>query len=180
MDLEILLWIRDSLHTPFTEAFFPAVSFLGNAGLIWLITAAVLLCVRRWRRVGVLLIAALAFTFVCNDLVIKPLVARPRPFLDHPELFLLIEPPSSWSFPSGHSASSFSAAAVLLWEGRRPWGIAALVLAALIAFSRAFLFVHYPSDILIGSLIGFALGSLCVLLARRFWPRHPIPAEKQE
>lgn len=167
MDLEILLWIRDHLHNPFTEAVFPAVSFLGNAGLVWLLTAALLLCVRRYRRTGVLLLAALAITFVCNDLILKQLVERPRPFVDHPELFLLIEPPLSWSFPSGHSASSFAAAAVLLWRGRRSWGVAALVLAALIAFSRAFLFVHYPSDVLIGSLVGFAIGTLCAFAARR-------------
>ena len=167
MDFEILLWIRDHLHNPVTEAVFPVISFLGNAGLIWLLTAVVLLCFRRSRRAGVLVIVALAVTYVCNDLIFKQLVERPRPFLDHPELGLLIDAPSSWSFPSGHSASSFAAAAVLLWETGRPIGVAALVTAALIAFSRAFLFVHYPSDILIGSLIGFAIGSLCVLAARR-------------
>ena len=170
MDVAILEFFRDFLHNDFTRFFFPLVSCLGNAGLIWLAAAVVLLCVRRWRRVGVLLLAALAITFLLNDIVLKNIVERPRPFVDHPELIPPIRLPSGFSFPSGHSASSFAAAAVLLFCGKRWWGIAAVILAALIAFSRAFLFVHYPSDVLIGSLLGFAVGTACVFLARRFFP----------
>lgn len=179
MDVKILEFFRDFLHNDFTRFFFPLISFLGNAGLIWLTIAVILLCVRRWRRVGVLLLAALAVTFLINDIILKNIVERPRPFVDHPELIPPIRLPDGFSFPSGHSASSFAAAAVLLFCGKRWWGIAALILAGLIAFSRAFLFVHYPSDVLIGSLLGFAVGTACVFLARRFFPPEtPLGAGK--
>ena len=170
MDYAILQWIRETLWNGVTCAFFPFVSTLGNGGAVWFAIAAVLLCVRSTRRAGALMILALAVTYLVNDVTIKNLVERPRPFADHPELTLLIPPPGGFSFPSGHSASSFAAAGVLFWEKRRPIGVCAIVLAALIAFSRAFLCVHYPSDVLAGSLIGFALGTACVFLARRYLP----------
>lgn len=170
MDYAILQWIRETLWNELTCAFFPFVSALGNAGAVWLLLAAVLLCVRSTRRAGALMLLALAVTYLVNDVTIKNLVGRPRPFADHPELTLLIPPPGGFSFPSGHSASSFAAAGVLFWEKRRPIGVCAIVLAALIAFSRAFLCVHYPSDVLTGALIGFALAAACVFLARRYLP----------
>lgn len=177
MDFAILLWIRETLYHELTCAFFPFVSALGNAGAVWLLLAAVLLCLRTTRRAGVLMLAALALTYLTNDMLLKNLVERPRPFVDHPELTLLIPAPGGFSFPSGHSASSFAAAGVLFWEKRRPLGGCALVLAALIAFSRAFLCVHYPSDVLIGSLLGFLLATACVFFARRYFP-PAVPAQE--
>lgn len=101
MDVKILEFFRDFLHNDFTRFFFPLISFLGNAGLIWLTIAVILLCVRRWRRVGVLLLAALAVTFLINDIILKNIVERPRPFVDHPELIPPIRLPDGFPFPAG-------------------------------------------------------------------------------
>ena len=97
--------------------------------------------------------------FLVGEVFLKNVVDRPRPFQTYPgAVQLLIQEPASWSFPSGHSAASFAAATVIFAYFRR-WGAAALGLAALIAFSRVFLFVHYPTDVLAGA----ALGALCAL-----------------
>ena len=95
-----------------------------------------------------------------GEIALKNIICRPRPFQDMPGIPLLIPPPSGYSFPSGHSCASFAAATIIFLKDRRP-GAAALALAALIAFSRVFLFVHYPTDVLAGSL----LGVLCALAA---------------
>lgn len=159
VEISILLWIQENLRCAFTDWFFPAVTFLGNKGLIWIAAAVALLFFKQYRKWGVLLLAALLITTLVGEAALKNLIGRPRPCTLFPEMELLIPRPGSYSFPSGHSASSFAAAAVLL-KCRRAFGIPAILLAALIAFSRLFLFVHYPTDVLAGAALGAILGLL--------------------
>ena len=168
MDTAILLWIQENLHNPFTDWFFPAVTFLGDKGLIWLVIAVLLLISRKYRKWGVTMLCAMLLTAVAGELLLKEVFERLRPFHHFPELELLIEAPSSFSFPSGHTASSFAAAVVLL-KCRRSFGIPALILASCIAFSRLFLFVHYPSDVLCGAILGVLMALLTCFLFRKFW-----------
>ena len=143
MELSFLLWIQETLQCGFTDWFFPTVTTLGDKGLIWLTIAAAMLISRKYRKWGVAMVCAMAVTALTGEVILKHLIQRPRPFTEIAGLELLIPPPSSYSFPSGHSASSFTAATVLLLCRKR-FGIPALILASLIAFSRMFLFVHYP------------------------------------
>ncbi len=157
-DAAVMEFVQTHLHGSVADAVFPVLTYLGEAGAVWILTALILLFFCRTRTTGVLMLAAMLFTFVSGELILKNIVCRPRPCHAFPDIPLLIARPDSYSFPSGHSGSSFAAATILFLRHRK-WGVAVLVLAALIAFSRVFLFVHYPTDVLAGTLLGvlFAL-----------------------
>ena len=157
-DRAVMQWITQTLHSPLGDVFFPFVTRLGNGGAIWLAAGIVLLCIRRTRRTGVALLLAVLAGWIVGDLVLKPWVARLRPFQAEELGPLLITPPSGWSFPSGHTLSSFAAATVLASRGRR-WAVPAFVLAGCIAFSRIYLCVHYPTDVLTGMVLGAGIGA---------------------
>lgn len=153
-----------TLRTDMLDTLMTAVTFLGDAGLFWIIWAVVLCFFPKTRKTGVLMITALAVTFAVSTLGLKNLFERLRPCIQfQKELFYAC--PSGFSFPSGHSVSSFAAAGVLFFRHEKG-GTAALILAALIAFSRMYLYVHFPSDVLTGSLLGVAAAYLVVLYDR--------------
>lgn len=165
IDDAILLFIQQQFRTPFGDALFPVVSFLGNSGLIWIV-AAILLFAFRKRKAGVVVALALVLSLLVGNWGLKLLVERPRPCDVDPSVVLLIPHPGEFSFPSGHSMSSFAAATSVLFYHKK-WGTAAMLLAALIAFSRLYLFVHYPTDVLAGALIGVALAFFSRYLVKR-------------
>lgn len=152
--MSILMFIQENLRSGFTDAFFTFVTHLGDAGVVWILIGVGLLCSKKTRLWGWSLLFSLLFAYCIGDLVIKNIVQRSRPFTGL-EIDLLIAAPTSFSFPSGHSGSSFASATALFLCNKK-WGAAALVLAALIAFSRMYLFVHYPTDVLCGALLGVA------------------------
>ncbi len=169
-DWAILHALREALTCPALDFLMPKLTLLGNGGLIWLLAAAGLLLSRRRRKQGVVLLAALAAGALIGNLCLKPLAARPRPcWLE--EAALLIANPRDYSFPSGHTLSSVIAAVVLTAADRR-FGYAAIPLAVVIAFSRLYLFVHFPSDVLAGAVLGLAIGLTAAALLRR-WTRSP-------
>lgn len=139
----------------------PIITKLGNGGMIWIILTILLLLNRRYRRVGVAMLSALVMDAVVCNIIMKPLVARIRPFDVNTAVQLLIARPTDYSFPSGHTAASFAATFALYFSRQNLWK-PALVLAVLIAFSRLYLYVHYPSDILGGIMIGITMGYLGV------------------
>ena len=156
----ILNLIQDNLRCGFLDFLMPAISALGNGGAIWLAAAAVLLCFKKYRRCGVLLLLGLALGVLVGNVCLKNIIASPRPCWLDTTVQLLIQSPDDYSFPSGHTLSSTIAAAILTSEDRR-FGYAAIPLAALIAFSRMYLYVHFPSDIAgaicIGLLLAFSV-----------------------
>ncbi len=129
-------------------------STLGNYGLFWILTALLMLPFKTWRKAGVTMLLALLLGYLTGNLILKPLIARGRPFANLENFQLLIAAPKDFSFPSGHTLSSFAAAVSLLLHKRI--GIYALAVACLIAFSRMYLFVHYPTDIIAGVAMGVA------------------------
>lgn len=152
MEMDLLLAIQ-KMDTPFLDFFFSHITALGDMGILWITIGILLLCTRRYRRQGLLLLLSLLFAFLSGNVLLKNLVARDRPCWLYPDIPLLIENPKDYSFPSAHSMVGF-AAAVSVWYTNRRWGIAALVTAALIAFSRLYLFVHWPTDVLVGIILG--------------------------
>jgi undecaprenyl-diphosphatase len=164
------LGILDALHglwqSPFLDRIMPLISSLSDHGEIWIVVALLFLLFARYRKAGITLALALIGEFIIVSRIIKPLVARPRPFMVNPSYQLLIAPLSDGSFPSGHSALSFAAAYVIS-HFNRTWGIAAYVLATLIALSRLYLYVHFPLDVVGGALIGTLIGMLAVWLIDR-------------
>lgn len=165
MELQFLD-LLSGLHTPWLDSIMVFITSLGDKGFLWILTALILLFIRKYRKDGILLFAALFFGFLICNVLLKNLVARERPFAAVPQI-LLIPPPQDFSFPSGHTMASFATAAVLLRADKR-MGAAALILACLIAFSRMYLYVHYPTDVL----GGLAVGLFSAWLAIRFVGPH--------
>ena len=143
----------DAIGCPFLDAVLSVLTRLGDYGWFWIVLAAALLLVPGTRKIGFQMGLALIFGGVICNLILKNVTARIRPYEFDAAVNLLIPREHNYSFPSGHAAVSFEGAVTIL-RYHRKWGIAALVLAVLIAFSRMYLRVHYPSDVLVGTVIG--------------------------
>ena len=171
MDGQLLVAIQ-GLHVSWLD---PIVSFytkMGDAGLFWIALSLGLLCVKKTRKAGALALCAMALGLLVTNLTIKPLVERPRPWLDWPIIPLVTEKDPN-SFPSGHTCAAFAAGMVWLRTlPRRGGRIAAAVLAVLMGLSRLYVGVHYPSDVLAGAVIG----SLC---AWAVWKVYQIYQERK-
>ena len=157
-EIEFLNSIQHLLRNEFLDAVMPFISSLGNAGIFWILLTVVLLIIPKTRKAGVASAIALVLMLVTGNMILKPLIARLRPFTVNTAIELLIPPPSDFSFPSGHTFASFASATAILKNNRR-LGIPAIILAVLIAFSRLYLYVHYPTDILGGVLVGLGAGA---------------------
>ena len=150
------------LHSPVLNFFMKTITYLGEDGLFWIILAVVLCLFRKKRRFGVFLAGALLIEVLFNELGLESIFERPTGASLPPERR---QRPSSFSFPSGHTASSFAAATVLFCANKE-WGTPALVLAALIGFSRVYCGVHYCTDVLAGMLVGIVVGIAAYFLIR--------------
>ena len=170
-DFPILDWIMEHLWCPFLDAVMPVITHLGDGGILWIVLAAALLCLPKYRKTGLTVAIALLMGLVVCNLCLKPWVARLRPFeyarqcLDR-VIPLLIQAPTDFSFPSGHTIASVEAATVLLLRHRK-WGVPAAVLDGLIAFSRLYLYVHYPTDVLAAMALGIGIGLLANFLVNQ-------------
>ena len=170
-DLPILDWIAEKLWSPFLDAVMPIITMLGDAGIFWIVLAVALLCFPNTRKIGLSMGAALLMGLLICNITLKPLMARIRPYdyqLAHygKTIALLVEPLHDYSFPSGHTLASFEGAVVLTLYNRK-WGIPALVLASLIAFSRLYLYVHYPTDVLFALVLGVGIAFLATWLVKK-------------
>ena len=165
MDHQILLWIADTLRGVWMTRIQYILSTINNHGEIWLLIALILLVRPKTRRCGMAMLLALLMGLLAGNLILKPWVARPRPFLTYTDIAALLHP-GGFSFPSGHTVSSFCAATTCFGYFRRA-GIGCYVLAALIGFSRLYLGVHYPTDVLCGAVLGILLGAAAVWLIER-------------
>ena len=160
MEIHILNMIQN-LRTPIGDVVVPLITRLGDAGIIWIILTVLLLIIPKTRKTGVIMLAALLAVDVllCNVLI-KNLVARTRPFDVNTAVQLLVAKPRDYSFPSGHTAASFASVTALYLAGEKKMWKVALVLAVLIALSRLYLYVHYPTDIIGGVIFGSLSGYL--------------------
>lgn len=171
IDRDILLFIQEYIRNPVLNIPMIFITSLGNAGLFWIIASLLMLAAKRTRKTGFLALCALFAGFLVTNLLIKNLAARIRPYEAFPAIELLIKRPLDFSFPSGHATSSFAAACIYCRYLNRPAGIAAIVLACLISFSRLYVGVHYPSDVICGVIIGILAAWLVSYLDRRFRER---------
>lgn len=157
VDFQILYWIQEHLRIAFLTPLFTGLTMLGNIGLIWILISVTLLFFKKTRTTGIICLMALLGSFLVNNVMLKNLVERARPFETYQMIVPLIGKPLDYSFPSGHTAASFACAGVLYRHFNKKAGAAFLLLAFLIAFSRLYLGVHYPSDIIAGGISGFLL-----------------------
>ena len=165
-EFNLLDQIQQHLANDFLNALVPRISSLGDAGLIWIALSILLLLFPKTRKAGLASGIALLFMLITGNMILKPLVARLRPFTVNTAVELLIPPPTDFSFPSGHTYASFASASAI-FRNNRKIGIPALILASLIAFSRLYLYVHYPTDVLFGSLFGILAGWIGNLISKR-------------
>ncbi len=168
MELNILDGIQ-ALRTPVGDAIMCFFTKLGNGGALWSALAVVLLAIPKTRKSGMIIAVSLCIEVALCNIILKNAVGRIRPCEMNTSVQLLIARPQDYSFPSGHTASSFAAAAALFFSGMTKLWKPALALAAIIAFSRMYLYVHYPTDILGGIVIGVlsAYIAKCILNYRR-------------
>lgn len=161
-DMVILDLIQSNIRTGFMDAIMPFITQLGDAGLIWIILSIGLIIPKKTRKIGFVMIIALILNGIICNIILKPMLARIRPFDVNTAIKLLINKPRDFSFPSGHTSASFTAASVLFFRKSKLF-VPSLVLAFLISFSRLYLYVHYPSDVL----AGLVLGVLCGYMGHR-------------
>lgn len=170
-DLPILDWIAGNLWCPLLDKIMPVITALGNGGIFWIAFSVLLMGFRKHRRAGFSMGGALLMGLLLCNIILKPLVARIRPYDYQLEYFdkvipLLIEAPHDFSFPSGHTIASFEAATALLIHNRK-LGIPAMLVAVLVAFSRLYLYVHYPTDVLASMVLGVGLAFLASFLVKK-------------
>lgn len=172
MELQILDMIQ-SIRIPILDKFFVVFTTLGNHGEIWFAIIIVMLFTKKYRKIAIFAIAALLLEVVMVEGIIKNIFARPRPFIADGSFQLLIPIPSGYSFPSGHTASSFAIAGVL-WFNKVPYRKTIMTLAALMGFSRLYLYVHYPSDVIVGAILGLLIGWVVVYIQRKYYTKESI------
>lgn len=181
VDVAILVWIQEHLRTEFLTPFWKAVTFLGDSGWFWILLGILLLAAKKTRKTGVTVLLALGIGALITNVLLKNMVARIRPYEYTAAVIALLPPQSDFSFPSGHTCASF-AAAFVCWKSLqlaakqeknrrkelccRIGGWSAILLAVLIAGSRLYLGVHYPTDVLGGMLIGSGSGWLAFWIVR--------------
>lgn len=162
IDGEILLWIQENVRSEWMTPFWKGITWLGNSGMIWLAISFILLLIPKTRKVGIMSLVALGLSGLFINCIIKNVVARPRPFTQVEGLTYLIKRPRDYSFPSGHTSASFAAVVVFVRKMPRRYGIPFMILAVLIAFSRLYLGVHYPTDVLAGVILGTLIAFLAM------------------
>jgi len=170
MELQILHAIQ-GIHQEWLTEILRFFTTMGESGLVWIVIAIVLTCIPKTRKCGLTMMIAMAVTYLVGNLFLKNVIARPRPCAVDTGVTLKIPFPSEYSFPSGHTSNGF-AAAVTIFSYYRKAGILSLLVAAIIAFSRLYLGVHYPGDVLAGFLVALLTSTVaCRLMRRTFSPQ---------
>ena len=164
-DDQFLLFLQENVRNDVLTPIMKFITHLGDKGIFWILLAVILLFFKKTRPLGIMAGIGLAFSVLINNVLIKPNVGRIRPYEVIQGLQLLIEKQHDPSFPSGHSGASFAAAVVFLVKGPKKLGIPAIIVAFLIAFSRLYVGVHYPTDVI----AGIITGTFCAIIAMMIW-----------
>lgn len=171
-DASILLWLQNHVRGPL-DGLMTFITHLGDKGILWIALTLVLLCIPRTRKTGFTSVIAMALGLIVANLILKNWVARVRPYVTIEGLQLMIEVQKDFSFPSGHATNSFACAWVLFRTMDKKYGVPALVLAILISFSRLYVGVHFPTDVIAGVIIGICVAEGAVAIVKALCKRFP-------
>ena len=171
LDENILLFIQQYVRDDFLTPVMKMITMLGNAGFIWIVFAIVFLIIKKYRRLGVSCCNALILSLLINNIFLKNFIGRSRPFDVISELTPLIAKPTDYSFPSGHTACSFAVGFLLFRKLPKKYGVPIFLLALLISFSRLYVGVHYPSDVIAGAISGICISFLAEKITELFEQR---------
>lgn len=177
LDGEILLWLQNNVRTDLLSKFFIFITRLGNGGMIWIAISLILLIPKKTRKTGIICALALILSLLFNNIILKNIFDRTRPFISIDGLDNLVTAKDA-SFPSGHTSSSFSAAVAIFRNLPKKYSFAAIILASLIAFSRLYLGVHYPSDIIGGILTGVFSAVVSQIVINAVYKKFAEPSSK--
>ena len=188
IDGNLLIWLQDKLHAEWLTPLMKAVTLFGEAGVFWIALCLFLIIFRRTRRLGIICALSLAFSFLCCNIVIKPLVDRARPWELFSAVITMLPDPGDASFPSGHTTNAAAPAWAMFlasrpsrdvpclgWKGNgadpriiHRAAVCAMILSALIGLSRLYLGMHYPTDVICGFLLGMICASIVFSLIRKY------------
>lgn len=160
IDGQILLFIQEHVRNTVCDVIFKGITHLGDAGIFWILLTVVLLCFRQTRKAGIYSACALIASLVVNNLILKNLVNRVRPYELVDGLRCIVAPAVDASFPSGHTGASFASAISICRQIPRRFAVFFIILASLIAFSRLYVGIHYPTDVIGGLVTGIGIGLL--------------------
>ena len=183
-DLAVFEWVQ-SIQSRFMTAIMVTITTLGDEGIIFIAMGIVFLITKKYRKVGFAILVALVVMLICNNIILKDLLARPRPihlFNIDPEAYnfwggenakyffpYLVHAPSSFSFPSGHTSSAFAAAFAILIYNRKI-GIPMTFFAALMGFSRIYVEVHYCTDVIAGAVVALIYALIAAGIVKLIFP----------
>ncbi|MDE7418173.1 MAG: phosphatase PAP2 family protein [Lachnospiraceae bacterium] len=167
VDGQILLFIQEHVRNTVCDVFFKGITHLGDAGIFWILLTIVLLCFRQTRKAGIYSACALAASLIVNNLILKNLVGRIRPYELVEGLQCIVPPAYDASFPSGHTGASFASAVSICRQIPKKYAVFFIVLASLIALSRLYVGIHYPTDVLGGLVTGIGIGLLVNVVGDR-------------
>ena len=165
------LYFLQDLHTPLLDKIMLFFTKMGNIGLPWLAVAVILPFFKKTRPCGIAILLSLLLKEIIGNLALKNLIARERPCWIDPSVPLLISAPSSYSFPSGHTFDGFAASVSIFLYSKKA-GIAAIIVATAIAFSRMYLFVHFPTDVLASVVLGILVAVFVHRLVETHSPQN--------
>lgn len=158
------------IHCTLLDMIFGFFTYIGEGGIVWAAAALILLGMKNKRIISLSIFISIAAESAVNEFIIKQIFKRPRPFTLHPWIDTVVHQPSSYSFPSGHTCSSFAAATAIFCFDKK-LGAVAYAVAALIGFSRSYFYIHYPTDVLCGALLGVLFGIAAAFAAKRIYPK---------
>lgn len=171
LDFSILDWILANLRCDFLDYLMPLVTLYAEHGILLIGIGVVLLIFRSHRVCGAAVLSGLTGGLLIGNLFLKNLIARARPCWINTDVSMLVSVPTDYSFPSGHTLHCFIVATVLMYYDKR-LGVPALVMAVLVGFSRLYLYVHFPTDVIAGAAIGIGIGILTVIIFKQIRNRR--------
>ena len=167
LDLSILLFIQEHFRFAWLNGFWEFITSFGDGGRFWIFLILVLLIPEKTRKAGIVAACSLLLGFLITNVALKPLVDRMRPYEFSDAIIPLGRLPRDASFPSGHTSASFACALIYVRMLPKKYGIPLVVLAALIALSRLYLGVHFPTDVLGGFLVALFSSTVVYVCCQR-------------
>lgn len=167
IDFMVLDYIREHLRSGFLDNIMPVITAFGNMGMFWVVVALIISAKAKYRRCSITMMIGMIIGVVLGNFVVKNIIRRNRPCWINEVGGMLIEIPQDFSFPSGHTMSSFIAATILTYYDKK-FAVPSFSVAILIAFSRMYLYVHFPTDILGGALLGVGIAFMTISLTNKY------------
>ncbi|MDE7104513.1 MAG: phosphatase PAP2 family protein [Ruminococcus sp.] len=167
LDFMVLNYIREHLRNGFLDNIMPLITILGNMGIFWVVVALIISAKAKYRKCSITMLVGMVIGVIIGNVIIKNIIQRDRPCWINEIEDMLISNPQDFSFPSGHTMSSFIAATILFHYDKR-LGIPSFGVAILIAFSRLYLYVHFPSDIIGGALLGIVIAGMTISITDKY------------